>query len=240
MDDNGHGFNFAGTYSLEELELLRLGPASLKRRARSLNADLHAGIAARARRRAQVPHSAAMKNDWPQMNADGADENQISSAFICVDLRLMLACACYRVRLRRFHPSAAAGGDPKLTFRVRRSARSRCIGRGEAFSDVLNPRWFAMAAGFRISIRSSTATPGTPCSPVPPTASTGSKHGVVLSPEPADLGRHLHRRQRIGASVMAARSGIGMWPGPGTRCAHRPGRAYAWRRSRAVLDPART
>jgi signal transduction histidine kinase len=40
VDDNGHGFNFAGTYSLEELELLRLGPVSLKRRARSLNADL--------------------------------------------------------------------------------------------------------------------------------------------------------------------------------------------------------
>jgi signal transduction histidine kinase len=40
IDDNGHGFPFAGSYSLEELELLRLGPASLKRRARSLNADL--------------------------------------------------------------------------------------------------------------------------------------------------------------------------------------------------------
>ena len=40
IEDNGHGFNFAGTYSLEELELLRLGPASLKRRARSLNAEL--------------------------------------------------------------------------------------------------------------------------------------------------------------------------------------------------------
>ena len=40
IDDNGQGFNFAGSYSLEELELLRLGPASLKRRARSLNADL--------------------------------------------------------------------------------------------------------------------------------------------------------------------------------------------------------
>jgi signal transduction histidine kinase len=40
VDDNGHGFNFAGTYSLEEMELLRLGPASLKRRARSLSADL--------------------------------------------------------------------------------------------------------------------------------------------------------------------------------------------------------
>jgi len=40
IEDNGHGFNFAGTYSLEELELMRLGPASLKRRARSLNAEL--------------------------------------------------------------------------------------------------------------------------------------------------------------------------------------------------------
>ncbi len=40
VDDNGHGFPFTGTYSLEELELLRLGPASLKRRARSLNAEL--------------------------------------------------------------------------------------------------------------------------------------------------------------------------------------------------------
>ena len=43
IDDNGHGFNFAvaAAYSLEELELLRLGPATLKRRARGgLNADL--------------------------------------------------------------------------------------------------------------------------------------------------------------------------------------------------------
>ncbi len=40
VDDNGHGFSFAGTYNLEELEMLRLGPASLKRRARSLNAEL--------------------------------------------------------------------------------------------------------------------------------------------------------------------------------------------------------
>ncbi|MGA2270968.1 MAG: sensor histidine kinase [Bryobacteraceae bacterium] len=40
VEDNGHGFNFAGTYTLEELEMLRLGPASLKRRARSLSADL--------------------------------------------------------------------------------------------------------------------------------------------------------------------------------------------------------
>jgi signal transduction histidine kinase len=40
VEDNGHGFSFAGTYTLEELELLRLGPASLKRRARSLNADM--------------------------------------------------------------------------------------------------------------------------------------------------------------------------------------------------------
>jgi signal transduction histidine kinase len=40
VDDNGRGFHFSGAYSLEELELLRLGPASLMRRARSLGADM--------------------------------------------------------------------------------------------------------------------------------------------------------------------------------------------------------
>jgi signal transduction histidine kinase len=40
VDDNGHGFGFVGAFTLEELELLRLGPASLKRRARSLNAEM--------------------------------------------------------------------------------------------------------------------------------------------------------------------------------------------------------
>lgn len=40
IDDNGVGFHFSGTYSLDELELLRLGPVSLKRRARSLGAEM--------------------------------------------------------------------------------------------------------------------------------------------------------------------------------------------------------
>jgi signal transduction histidine kinase len=40
VDDNGVGFHFSGQYSLDELELLRLGPVSLKRRARSLGADM--------------------------------------------------------------------------------------------------------------------------------------------------------------------------------------------------------
>ena len=40
VDDNGRGFHFSGMYNLEEMELLRLGPVSLKRRARSLNADM--------------------------------------------------------------------------------------------------------------------------------------------------------------------------------------------------------
>ncbi len=40
VDDNGGGFHFSGVYSLDELELLRLGPASFKRRARALNADM--------------------------------------------------------------------------------------------------------------------------------------------------------------------------------------------------------
>jgi signal transduction histidine kinase len=40
VDDNGGGFRFSGIYTLDELELLRLGPASLKRRARAINAEM--------------------------------------------------------------------------------------------------------------------------------------------------------------------------------------------------------
>ena len=40
VDDNGRGLPFSGTYSLEELDLLRLGPASIRRRAGVLNAEL--------------------------------------------------------------------------------------------------------------------------------------------------------------------------------------------------------
>jgi signal transduction histidine kinase len=40
VDDNGVGFHFSGAFTLDELDLLRIGPVSLKRRARSLSADL--------------------------------------------------------------------------------------------------------------------------------------------------------------------------------------------------------
>jgi len=40
VNDNGSGFPFGGCFSLEELELLRLGPRSIKRRIRSLGGDL--------------------------------------------------------------------------------------------------------------------------------------------------------------------------------------------------------
>jgi signal transduction histidine kinase len=40
VDDNGSGFQFSGIYTLDELELLRLGPASFQRRARALNAEM--------------------------------------------------------------------------------------------------------------------------------------------------------------------------------------------------------
>jgi signal transduction histidine kinase len=40
IDDNGVGFHFSGAYTLDELDLLRMGPVSLKRRVRSLGADL--------------------------------------------------------------------------------------------------------------------------------------------------------------------------------------------------------
>ena len=40
IDDNGGGFPFSGQYSLEELDLMRLGPASIKRRVRTLGGEL--------------------------------------------------------------------------------------------------------------------------------------------------------------------------------------------------------
>jgi signal transduction histidine kinase len=40
IDDNGVGFHFSGAFTLDELDLLRMGPVSIKRRARSLGAEL--------------------------------------------------------------------------------------------------------------------------------------------------------------------------------------------------------
>ncbi len=40
VEDNGNGFPFSGRYTLAELELLRLGPGSIKRRVRSLGGEL--------------------------------------------------------------------------------------------------------------------------------------------------------------------------------------------------------
>jgi signal transduction histidine kinase len=40
IEDNGNGFPFSGRFSLDELELLRLGPASIKRRVRTLGGDM--------------------------------------------------------------------------------------------------------------------------------------------------------------------------------------------------------
>jgi two-component system sensor histidine kinase DegS len=40
VQDDGSGFPFAGTFTLDELELLRLGPRSIKRRVRTLGGDL--------------------------------------------------------------------------------------------------------------------------------------------------------------------------------------------------------
>ena len=42
VEDNGVGFGFSGSYSLEELDLLRMGPASIKTRVRNLGGRLTA------------------------------------------------------------------------------------------------------------------------------------------------------------------------------------------------------
>ncbi|MBI4907189.1 MAG: sensor histidine kinase [Acidobacteria bacterium] len=40
VEDNGAGFPFGGAYNLEELELMRMGPESIKRRVRTLSGEL--------------------------------------------------------------------------------------------------------------------------------------------------------------------------------------------------------
>ena len=40
LEDDGSGFPFSGAYTLDELEILRLGPRSIKRRVRTLGGDL--------------------------------------------------------------------------------------------------------------------------------------------------------------------------------------------------------
>jgi signal transduction histidine kinase len=40
VEDDGSGFPFAGQYSLDELELMRMGPESIKRRVRTLNGEM--------------------------------------------------------------------------------------------------------------------------------------------------------------------------------------------------------
>lgn len=40
VDDNGGGFPFSGSYTLDELDLLRLGPVSIRRRVRALGGDM--------------------------------------------------------------------------------------------------------------------------------------------------------------------------------------------------------
>jgi signal transduction histidine kinase len=41
VEDNGGGFPFTGSFGLDELELLRLGPVSIKRRVRLVGGELH-------------------------------------------------------------------------------------------------------------------------------------------------------------------------------------------------------
>jgi signal transduction histidine kinase len=40
IDDNGSGYPFAGAFSLDELDLLRIGPGTVKRRVRALNGEM--------------------------------------------------------------------------------------------------------------------------------------------------------------------------------------------------------
>ena len=95
IDDNGHGFPFAGSYSLEELELLRLGPRQPETARPLAQCRSPPRIPPRPRRRAQVPGPLAMNRRRPV-----GSRRRIS--------RLQ--------PLRRFHPSAAPRRRSDLTF----------------------------------------------------------------------------------------------------------------------------
>jgi signal transduction histidine kinase len=63
VDDDGAGFKFEGTYNLEQMDEMRIGPVSIKQRMRQLEADLTVdskpGKGSRLRMRIPVPPAAA-------------------------------------------------------------------------------------------------------------------------------------------------------------------------------------
>ena len=65
VEDNGSGLPFSGTFSLEELELLHLGPLSIRRRVRMLGGDLAITSNPRPRRQAGDTGPVVKPARWP-------------------------------------------------------------------------------------------------------------------------------------------------------------------------------
>ena len=229
VDDNGHGFNFAGTYSLEELELLRLGPASLKRRARSLNADMLLESRPGAGRGAEIPDSAC--NEPPA--AAGCSVRPGRSGRAAADA--MPISRCRRFRAANRQPTFAFEARPEPGAGARgRVGHGRCaepLGRAPGDS-LLN-----FYSGFDGN------TWRTGCG-LRQTACSGEKRGMVLAPDPrtwegsyiaANGSRAVHRQDAFWLLVPGrperARRGLGSRASEGDALAKGP---------RPVLEPVPT
>jgi signal transduction histidine kinase len=70
VDDDGHGFKFSGIYDLEQMDEQRIGPVSIKQRARQLEAQLTLesapGRGSRLRLRVPVPPPAPRFIESPE------------------------------------------------------------------------------------------------------------------------------------------------------------------------------
>lgn len=70
VDDDGHGFKFSGVYTLQQMDEQRIGPVSIKQRARQLEAELTVestpGHGSRLRLRVPVPPPAPRHIEIPE------------------------------------------------------------------------------------------------------------------------------------------------------------------------------
>ena len=211
VDDNGHGFDFAGSYSLEELELLRLGPASLKRRARSLNADLLL--------ESRPGRGAGIKFRIPLHSEHRASARAPRPAIVP-----LFCSACGRYADFTLPPLPAATLDRDLPLSAETPAPvlpARC-----RFPDALNPSVVRHAT---ISTPSSTARLAHRPRHHPQTAVHWQPQGIVLSPDPRTW-----EGTYIAANGSASPSGHEFWywyeagPRDRLRIGPRPLRSAHW------------
>ena len=177
VEDDGSGFPFSGAYSLDELEILRLGPEEYQAPSPNFGGDLTITFASAAGFRGSRPHSG------------------MRFVFAAVP-----GLADRVFAIRGFH-SARTGRPPgKVTYEWNVHP-SPVIARGSDWDrvDALNPSVIRDANGSLLNFYSGydgkTWHTGHRC--LRRTAFRGRRKGTVLSPGSLDMGRRLYRRERI-------------------------------------------